>query len=86
MTDDDAQLPRDGLLRNEFATVRVRLLHGRREGLVIEDVKTGQQVVLDPLELECLAFSRHADLSSLLDPSRTRWRVDAAITGDVDLL
>ncbi|MEA2323682.1 MAG: hypothetical protein QOD81_3532, partial [Solirubrobacteraceae bacterium] len=37
------------------------------------DLRSGAAVELDALELECLAWSTHADLAPLLDPSLTRW-------------
>ncbi len=62
------------VLRNEFAAVRVTLEDpGGRSRLRIADLRTGQWVELDPIELESLAWARHADLSPLLDPSQTRW-------------
>lgn len=77
---------RGTIVRNEFAVVCVRARQGRRAGIEIEDVKTGQSIVLGPLELESLAYARHHDLFALLDPSATRWRADADIDGSVDLL
>ena len=62
-------------LRNEFAHVRVEVeTAGNGPRLKIEDVKTGVSTYLDPLELESLAWMRHADLSPLLNPSQGRWR------------
>jgi hypothetical protein len=60
-------------LRSEFAHVRVELdesANGPR--LMIEDLKTGQRVYLDPLELESLAWADHAELAPLLNPA-VRW-------------
>jgi len=37
---------------------------------MIQDLKSGMTNYLDPLELECLAWARHEDLTLLLDPSR----------------
>jgi hypothetical protein len=69
--------PADGatlVLRNEFASVSVRLCDpGGRPRLLIEDLRTQQTVELDPTELESLAWARHEDLFPLLDPSLTRW-------------
>ena len=62
-------------LHNEFAHVRVEVdttANGPR--LMIQDVKTGVATYLDPLELESLAWMRHADLVPLLDPAFGRWR------------
>jgi len=58
-------------LKSEFADVRVEVdnsANGPR--LMIQDQKTGVTNYLDPLELECLAWARHEDLTLLLDPSR----------------
>ncbi len=62
-------------LRNEFAHVQVTLdttANGPR--LMIEDVKSGAITYLDPLELERLAWMRHADMAPLLDPELGRRR------------
>ena len=62
------------VVRNEFAAVGVtpqRSACGIR--LRIEDLRTGQHVELDALELESLAWTHHHDLSPLLDPSASRW-------------
>ncbi len=58
-------------LANEFARVRVEkdvAANGPR--LMIQDIKTGKQIFLDPLELESLAWAVHEDLAPLLDPGR----------------
>ncbi|MBD2843789.1 hypothetical protein IDH44_01180 [Paenibacillus sp. IB182496] len=63
------------VLRSEFGYVRVeRDTAGGGDRLKITDLRTGKSSSLDPLELECLAWSRHEDLRDLLDPSLTRWR------------
>ena len=56
-------------LESEFGHVQVELdnsANGVR--LMIKDLKTGQSIFLDPLELEGLAWARHGDLAPLLDP------------------
>ena len=56
-------------LESEFGHVQVELdnsANGSR--LMIRDLKTGQTIFLDPLELEGLAWARHGDLAPLLDP------------------
>lgn len=61
-------------LRSEFAHVRVEVdttANGPR--LMIQDIKTGATTYLDPLELETLAWMRHADLAPLLNPALSRW-------------
>lgn len=62
------------IVRNEFALVGITV-HTTATGtlLHIEDLHSRQVVELDALELESLAWSRHGDLSPLLDPSQTRW-------------
>ncbi|WP_067850679.1 hypothetical protein [Mycolicibacterium wolinskyi] len=65
------------VLRSEFAYVQVRLRDpGGRPRLVVEDLRTGQAIELDAIELESLAWARHDDLAPLLDPSQTRWIPD----------
>ena len=56
-------------LESEFGHVQVEVdnsANGVR--LMIRDLKTGQTIFLDPLELEGLAWARHGDLAPLLDP------------------
>jgi hypothetical protein len=66
------------VLRSEFAMVGVEIRgESGRERLRIEDLRTAVSVELDPLELECLAWARHADLASLLDPGLTRWQSES---------
>ena len=61
-------------LRNEFAAVSVEQDHsGNGPRLKIRDAHTGKTIFLDPLELESLAWTRHADLAILVDPSLGRW-------------
>lgn len=63
------------IVENEFGKVAVSLeRHGGATWLRVHDVRTGRVGRLDALELECLAWARHEDLVSLLDPSATRWR------------
>jgi hypothetical protein len=74
MRDGAPREPGRLIVRNEFGIVAVELHgDGDRQSLRIEDLRSGTSIELDALELECLAFARHEDLSSLLDPSRTRW-------------
>ncbi len=63
------------IVRNEFAAVAISLRPSgqSRSRLLITDLRTGQGVELDALELESLAWARHQDLSPLLDPSQSRW-------------
>lgn len=66
------------MIRNEFALVGLQV--ASRDGcsrLRIEDLHTQRAIELDALELETLAWSAHADLAPLLDPSYARWTDDA---------
>lgn len=67
---------REEVLRNDFGVVQIEAFSDSHAGLQIMDMRTGQTIFLDPLELECLAWASHQDLRSLLDPSLTRWRSD----------
>lgn len=61
-------------LQSEFATVKVRVDRGGNgPRLQITDRRSGQVGYLDPLELEALAWARHANLAAMLDPGETRW-------------
>ena len=61
-------------LASEFAKVRISRDYGANgDRLAIEDVRGGRTAYLDPLELEALVWSTHADLSNLLDPGQHRW-------------
>jgi hypothetical protein len=56
-------------LRNEFASVRVRLDHtANGDRLEVLDVRSGQAILLDPLELERLAWARHDQLAAVVAP------------------
>lgn len=58
-------------LINEFAAVEIeRDDRGNGPRLMIRDLHSGQETYLDPLELAVLAWTRHEDLRSLLDPGR----------------
>ncbi len=62
------------VLKNEFAHVSVQLdKSGNGDRLLLKDMRTGKTSFFDPLELESLLWSTHKDLTSLLDPSQTRW-------------
>ena len=73
------RIPSEQLFRNEFAMVRVQRVEdpgGAR--LLIEDLASGEEVLLDALELEALTRTRHVDFAPLLDPS------DATSEGEPD--
>lgn len=60
--------------RSEFARVSVRLdrsANGPR--LEVTDLKSGRTACFDPLELECLAWTRHEHLADFLNPGVSRW-------------
>ncbi|RFU70500.1 hypothetical protein D0469_06085 [Peribacillus saganii] len=62
------------MLKNEFAYVSVQVDQSANgDRLMITDVRTGKTSFFDPLELECLLWSTHKELTSFLDPSQTRW-------------
>jgi hypothetical protein len=58
-------------LSSEFAAVEIaRDDRGNGPRLMIRDMRSGQCVFLDPLELASLAGARHEELLPLLDPGR----------------
>lgn len=63
-------------LINEFAGIRVKLdnaANGPR--LKIEDLKSGEIVFFDPLQLEGMVWAKWEDLKIFVDPSiDIRWK------------
>ncbi len=58
-------------LISEFANVEVaRDDSGNGPRLMIRDLRSGQCVYLDPLELAALTWARHEELLPFLDPGR----------------
>ena len=58
-------------LISEFAVVEIELDdNGNGPRLMIRDMRSGQCIYLDPLELSALASARHEELLPLIDPSR----------------
>lgn len=58
-------------LTSEFAAVEIdRDDSGNGPRLIIRDLRSGQRVLLDPLELAALAGVRHEELGPFLDPGR----------------
>jgi hypothetical protein len=58
-------------LSSEFAAVEIeRDDNGNGPRLCIRDLRSGQCVFLDPLELAALAWTRHDELLPFLDPGR----------------
>jgi len=58
-------------LTSEFAAVAVsRDDSGNGPRLLIRDLRTGRETLLDPLELAALTWVRHEELAPFLDPSR----------------
>ena len=71
----DQRLAPGGIVRNEFAAVRVEIDHSANSGrLRIEDLQSGACIYLDALELASLASATHAMLAFLQDPSLVLWR------------
>lgn len=66
------------VIGSEFAQVSVNFdVQGNSPRLRLEDLRTGRVRHLDALELETLIWLPQDHLSSLLDPSASRWRGDA---------
>jgi hypothetical protein len=67
---------RDGpVVGNEFAEVSVRFdVDGNAPRLRLEDLRSGRMRYLDALELEAIIWLPEESLTSLLDPSHSRWR------------
>jgi hypothetical protein len=60
---------------SEFAEVSVRFdLDGNAPRLRLEDLRSGRTRYLDALELETIIWLPDERLTSLLDPSHSRWR------------
>lgn len=59
------------VLTSEFAAVEVeRDDSGNGPRLMIRDLRSGNCVLLDPLELAALTWLRHEELLPFLDPAR----------------
>jgi hypothetical protein len=66
------------VIGSEFAQVSVNFdVEGNSPRLRLEDLRTGRVRHLDALELESIVWLPQDHLSSLLDPSATRWQGDA---------
>lgn len=64
-------------IRNEFAWAVVELdCAGHTPRIRVTDAYSGKSILLDPLELEALAWAGHGDLAVLVDPAR-RWSEEA---------
>ena len=71
MHDENHRVDATLRLANEFAVVEIaRDDRGNGPRLKIRDTRSGRSVILDPLELAALTWTRHAELAPLLDPSR----------------
>jgi hypothetical protein len=56
--------------QNEFAMVEVaRFVTATGPRLRIRDLSSGNEIFLDPVELEGLTRARHVDFAPLVDPS-----------------
>ena len=72
-------------LESEFGHVLVEKdTSGNGVRLMIKDLKSGQTIFLDPLELEGLAWARHGALAVLLDPGLTVARASSLDSLQVD--
>ena len=59
------------VLNSEFAAVEVeRDDSGNGPRLMIRDLRSGNCIFMDPLELAALAWLRHEELLPFLDPAR----------------
>jgi hypothetical protein len=65
----------DAVVGSEFAEVSVRFdVDGNAPRLRLEDLRGGRVRYLDALELETIIWLPDERLTSLLDPSHSRWR------------
>jgi hypothetical protein len=65
------------VIGSEFAQVSVTFdVEGNSPRLRLEDLRTGRVRYLDALELETIVWLPQDHLSSVIDPSSTRWRGD----------
>ena len=76
---EHADVPGVGaVVGNEFAEVSVRFdAEGNAPRLRLEDLRSGRVRYLDALELETIIWLPEERLTSLLDPSHSRWRGEA---------
>lgn len=72
------------VVENEFARIGVEVCRvGNGQRLKITDIKTGASFLLDPLELEGLAWAAAGDLERFVNPSRMRrWKDFDALAGE----
>ena len=62
-------------VQSEFGVVRLSITtFGGNARLRVRDVRGGAEIVLDPLELESIAWCQHEDLSRIVNPATSRWR------------
>lgn len=72
----------EGVVGSEFAEVSVRFdTEGNAPRLRLEDLRSGRVRYLDALELETIIWLPEERLTSLLDPSHSRWRGGAQEPG-----
>lgn len=68
----------EATVHSEFAQVAVKLdTSGNAPRLRVEDLRSGRVRYLDALELEAIVWLPDERLTSLLDPSHSRWRGEA---------
>lgn len=73
------------VLSNEFASVTVAIDHlGNGPRLAIRDPSGRREILLDPLELQALAWTRHEELRDLLRPSHKEKRLHEEPGEEVD--
>jgi hypothetical protein len=78
VTQQEPRALAQAVLRNEFAVVQVSVVE--RCGatlLAVTDATSGQEIVLDPLELESLTRANHALFRRLIcedDPEQQTWQ------------
>jgi hypothetical protein len=72
------------VIENEFARIAVSVQsYGNGQRLLVRDLRTDQALLVDPLELEGLAWADPADLRPFVDPgSMRRWRDDTLMSGE----
>lgn len=73
--DETGVSQREVTVRNEFASVSVRLdTSGNGARLRIEDLDSERVIYLDALQLENLVWLPQEKLEEYMDPSAHRWR------------
>lgn len=72
------------IIENEFAAVRVEFdTESHDPRLKVEDLNSGMCIYLDALELQALAWARHADLCKMVQPEFRELAVERLIATEV---